>query len=132
MGVEDVVDIAGTRAAVARHRAELRDRGVSVVPGFVDPAAVAEMVAVCDALGAEAYHQDVRGTPYLERPDDSWPADHPRRSWSRSSVHTLGYDQLPTTSLVRRLFESDELTDRYHLDVVPSPSGVTHHLFWRK
>ncbi|WP_112261648.1 dihydrofolate reductase family protein [Lentzea terrae] len=32
-----------------------------------------------------------------------------------------------------RLWESpDELLDRYHLDVVPSPSGVTHHLFWRK
>ncbi|MEU6122115.1 dihydrofolate reductase family protein [Streptomyces sp. NPDC047123] len=32
-----------------------------------------------------------------------------------------------------RLWESpEELLDRYHLDVVPSPSGVTHHLFWRK
>jgi dihydrofolate reductase len=32
-----------------------------------------------------------------------------------------------------RLWNSPEdLLDRYHLDVVPSPSGVTHHLFWRK
>ncbi|GGY66573.1 dihydrofolate reductase family protein [Streptomyces omiyaensis] len=32
-----------------------------------------------------------------------------------------------------RLWDSpEELTDRFHLDVVPSPSGVTHHLFWRK
>ncbi|MEV7674906.1 dihydrofolate reductase family protein [Streptomyces sp. NPDC088752] len=33
-----------------------------------------------------------------------------------------------------RLWESsDELLDRYHRDVVPSPGGtVTHHLFWRK
>ncbi|MFB6752568.1 dihydrofolate reductase family protein [Streptomyces sp. NPDC056353] len=32
-----------------------------------------------------------------------------------------------------RLWESpDELLDRFHQDVVPSPSGVTHHLFWRK
>lgn len=32
-----------------------------------------------------------------------------------------------------RLWESsDELLDRYHRDVVPSPSGVEHHLFWRK
>ncbi|MFB6818312.1 dihydrofolate reductase family protein [Streptomyces sp. NPDC056347] len=32
-----------------------------------------------------------------------------------------------------RLWESpDELRDRFHVDVVPSPSGVTHHLFWRK
>ena len=26
----------------------------------------------------------------------------------------------------------DELLDRFHVDVVPSSSGVTHHLFWRK
>ena len=32
-----------------------------------------------------------------------------------------------------RLWTSpDELLDRYHCDVVPSPSGVTHHLFWRR
>ncbi|MDJ0382240.1 dihydrofolate reductase family protein [Streptomyces sp. G-G2] len=32
-----------------------------------------------------------------------------------------------------RLWESpDELLDRFHLEAVPSPSGVTHHLFWRK
>lgn len=33
---------------------------------------------------------------------------------------------------VRLWKEPDELLDRFHLDVVPSPSGVTHHLFWRK
>ena len=26
----------------------------------------------------------------------------------------------------------DELLDRFHLDVVPSPSGTLHHLFWRR
>jgi dihydrofolate reductase len=26
----------------------------------------------------------------------------------------------------------EELFDRYHCDVVPSPSGVIHHLFWRR
>jgi hypothetical protein len=32
-----------------------------------------------------------------------------------------------------RLWESPgELLDRFHLEVVPSPSGVTHHLFWRR
>lgn len=32
-----------------------------------------------------------------------------------------------------RLWESpDELRDQFYLEVVPSPSGVTHHLFWRR
>ncbi|MGL5824832.1 MAG: hypothetical protein ACRCYU_08445 [Nocardioides sp.] len=31
-----------------------------------------------------------------------------------------------------RLWHSpDELLDRFHLEVVPSTSCVTHHLFWR-
>jgi hypothetical protein len=105
----DVLDLDGARAAVDRHRGELRHRGVSVIPGFVAPDAVAAMVAECDVLAAEAYHQDVQGTPYLERPDDGWPAGHPRTTWSRSSVHTLGYDQMPPTSSVRQVFERDDL-----------------------
>ena len=32
-----------------------------------------------------------------------------------------------------RLWESpDELLDRFELEVVPSPSGVIHHVFWRR
>jgi dihydrofolate reductase len=32
-----------------------------------------------------------------------------------------------------RLWNShDELLDRFHLDSVPSPSGVTHLVFWRR
>jgi len=32
-----------------------------------------------------------------------------------------------------RLWRSpDELRDRFHHESVPSPSGVTHHLFWRR
>ncbi|MGQ0842730.1 MAG: dihydrofolate reductase family protein [Sporichthyaceae bacterium] len=32
-----------------------------------------------------------------------------------------------------RLWDSpDDLLDRFHCDVVPSPSGVVHHVFWRR
>jgi len=32
-----------------------------------------------------------------------------------------------------RLWDApEELLDRYHLDTVPRPSGVTHLLFWRR
>lgn len=33
---------------------------------------------------------------------------------------------------VRLWTSPDELRDRFHLEVVPSPSGVTHHLLWRR
>ena len=94
---------------VERHQRELRERGVSVLPGFVRPEVIDAMVLECDALAEGAYHQDVQGTPYLELPADDWPERHPRVTWARSSVHTIGYDQFPTDSLLRALYESDEL-----------------------
>src|SRR5262249_46022668 len=62
-------------------------------------------------LATDAYHQDVQGTPYLELPADGWPEGHPRVTWTRSSVHTIGYDQFPSTSLIRELFEWNEFLD---------------------
>ena len=50
-------------------------------------------------------------------------------------IDTLHIVVSPTVTLGEgsRLWESpDELLDRYHCDVVPSSSGVIHHLFWRR
>ena len=50
-------------------------------------------------------------------------------------IDTLHVVVSPTVTLGEgsRLWESpDELLDRYHCDVVPSSSGVIHHLFWRR
>jgi hypothetical protein len=106
-----VTDIDSPRAGevIERHSAQLRDRGVSVLPGFVRPEAIEAMVDECDALAAQSHHQDTKGTPYLELPSDDWPADHPRVTWARSSVHTIGYDQFPLSSMMRRLYEWDPL-----------------------
>ena len=104
------LDSPEAAAVVAEHQAALRDRGVSVLPGFVKPNAIAEMVRECDALAPTAYHQDVQGTPYLELPDaDAWPDGHPRVTWARSSVHTVAYDQLAATSAIRALYEWEPL-----------------------
>jgi hypothetical protein len=94
-----------------RHGAELRASGVSILPGFLRRDAVATLVAEADALAADAYHQDVQGTPYLEEPDtEAWPPGHPRLALSRSSVHTVAYDRFDAaTSPLRALFEWDPL-----------------------
>ncbi|MBY5161905.1 dihydrofolate reductase family protein [Salsipaludibacter albus] len=48
-------------------------------------------------------------------------------------VDTLHVAQVPITiGTGKTLWERpDDLLDRFHLDRVPSPSGVTHLLFWR-
>ena len=71
-----VLDLDGAGAPVVeRHAAELRDAGVSILPGFLRADALPGLVAECDDLAAGAYLQDVQGTPYLELPDPAaWPA----------------------------------------------------------
>src|SRR6476659_9110986 len=105
----DDIDSSRARDVIDLHGSQLRERGVSVLPGFVLPAAIEAIVAECDALASQSHHQDVQGTPYLELPDDGWPEGHPRVTWDRSSVHTIGYDQFPSSSLMRRLYEWDAL-----------------------
>lgn len=103
-----VLDLDGEGAAVvARHAEELQTTGVSILPGFLRSEALPALVAECDGLAAGAYRQDVRGTPYLERPDpDAWPAGHPRVTWDRSVVGTVAYDRFsPTASALRALYE---------------------------
>jgi hypothetical protein len=104
------LDSPAATAVIAKHQAELHERGVSILPGFVKPRALAAMVSECDKLAEHAHHQDVQGTPYLELPEASdWPDDHPRVAWARSSVHTIGYDQFPAASPIRTLYEWDAL-----------------------
>lgn len=109
MTVDQWVELGAASAAIETYRSQLRARGVSVLPGFVRADAIDAMVAECDTLAAEAYHQDVKGTPYLEVPAGTWADGHPRVTWSRSSVRTIGYDQFPSDSRIRQLFEWDEL-----------------------
>jgi hypothetical protein len=106
-----VTDPHGTagRAVVERHRQELTEHGVSILPGFVTEQAVGLLVAEADALAPVANFQDVHGTPYLGLPDDQFPPDHPRNALSRSALSAIAYDLFPAESPLRALYEWDAL-----------------------
>ncbi len=97
---------------LTRHCREQLDRsGACELPGFLTPEAVAMLVREGDSLAASAYHSVVTGTPYLEVPDPSLPADHPRKFFEPTSVGVVAYDQFPPDSAMRRLFEWDPLME---------------------
>jgi len=114
-----------------RARADLVDRGVAILPGFLCADAVSEMTAECDALAGLGHHSVVLGTPYLGLPDESFPAGHPRRAEVRSSLEAVAYDLLPPTSSLRALYEWEpmlelvsRLLDRAPLHRYADPLGA--------
>jgi hypothetical protein len=92
-------------ALVARCRAQLAKNGACELAGFVTAAATARMVEESDTLVPVGHHAAGPITSYLDAPDASLPADHPRRWLGRSSLAAVAYDLIPPTHALRALFE---------------------------
>ena len=89
----------------------MRGRGAAEIEGFVSPAGVAELVRDADALARRAHASGGQGTAYLEFPDFSLPADHPRLHFADYRLRAVAYDITPYDSPLRRLYEWDPMKD---------------------
>ncbi len=96
---------------IADGNAALRDEGVCILPGFLRADVVESLIAECEELAPLGHHSEVSGTPYIEAPDLSFPEGHPRRIAERTSLTAVAYDQFPTGSMLRALYEWDPLMD---------------------
>jgi hypothetical protein len=104
--VNDLVG-ATAQAVIAGARAQLTTTGAVELPGFATPRGVATLVEDAEALAARAHHSGGEGTAYLEFPDFDLPREHPRLQFAPYAVAAVGYDVIPRTSPLRRLYESD-------------------------
>ena len=106
-----LADLAGAagRAVVADGRAQLSATGAAELPGFISPGGLPALVADAESLAPRAHHSAGVGTAYLEIPDFSLPGDHPRLHFAPYAVAAVGYDVIPRSSPLRRLYESDGL-----------------------
>ncbi|HEY6426603.1 MAG TPA: hypothetical protein VIX84_05170 [Acidimicrobiales bacterium] len=98
------------KSVVADAQSQLRATGAAEIPGFVSPSGVAALVRDADTLAPRAHPSGGQGTAYLEFPDFSLPADHPRLQFADYRVRAVAYDITPTDSPLRRLYEWDPLT----------------------
>jgi hypothetical protein len=97
------------QAAVAQAQRQMRSTGAAEIDGFLHPDALSLLVADAEALAPRAHHSAGEGTAYLEFPDFSLPAGHPRLRFAPYSVGAVGYDVIPRTSLLRLLYEWDPM-----------------------
>jgi hypothetical protein len=97
-------------ATVDEARRQLQASGAAEIPGFVSETGVAELVRDADTLAERAHPSGGQGTAYLEFPDFSLPADHPRLHFADYRVRAVAYDITPYNSPLRRLYEWDPVT----------------------
>jgi hypothetical protein len=97
------------RDAIDAARADVARMGAAELPGFLSPRGLALALADARGLAKLAYRSGGMGTAYLELPDASWPAEHPRKHFARYDVGVVAYDQFPGESPIRRLYEADAL-----------------------
>jgi len=129
--VDRPADDPARRRVVERLRSDLAADGVAILPGFLTPAAVAQVAADVDRRLPDAHLEDVWGTAYLGLPDESFPEGHPRRTPLHSRTHVLAYDLVPADCPARVLFEWDplkdflgEIVDRGDLHRMDDPLGA--------
>jgi hypothetical protein len=90
-------------------REQFDTEGICVLPGFLRGEAVEALVRESDALAPLAHRSATSATVYLSGADRSLPADDLRHRTLDSSVEVVGYHLFPIDSLLRALYESDEL-----------------------
>ena len=103
------LDAPEAGALVADARRMLAETGACELPRFLSAAGLEACLADGHGLEGDAYASSGAGTAYLEEPDPSWPADHPRARRCRYAVGTVAYDQFPADSAIRALYEWDPL-----------------------
>ena len=107
-------------ALVSAAQTGLRSTGASELPGFLTKAGIALACAEARTLAPSAFPSSSRATVYLGGADASLGAEHARNQMVSSSVRVIAYDMVPTTHLLRRLYEWDVLLS-FLADVLALP-----------
>jgi hypothetical protein len=108
-----LTDLSGPkgRSVIAEARSQLAAMGAAELPGFLNAGGVRSLIGDAEELAPRAHHSGGEGTPYLEFPDFSLPKEHPRLTFAPYAVGAVGYDVIPRTSPLRRLYEWDPVLE---------------------
>ncbi len=94
---------------VASARSELTLMGACHFPQFLNCSGQSACLKEAVALESQAHPSNNEYTPYYQEPDDGYPAGHPRNSTVQFAVRYISRKLIPQDSLLRMLFEGDDL-----------------------
>ncbi len=90
---------------LASVRAALHDVGCAVLPGFVTPDRIDELVAEADAVACHGFHSAAHTNPYFTQDRPDLPASHPMRRFFPRSNAFVPADNFGPDSIIRALYE---------------------------
>ena len=96
---------------VAQCHRDLDETALCLLPGFLGPAAVACLQREATPLLESAYRSEKARTAYGWMDNSGFAPTHPRGALMRTCTSTVTLDLIPDHSPIRKLFESDGLTD---------------------
>ena len=94
---------------VSQCQQDLNRNGASMLPGFLTPEAITQIVAEIDRAAPKAYPCNEVHNVFLEEDDISFPEDQPRRQNEKTSLGSLAYDNIEQGDALRTLYEWDPL-----------------------
>ena len=93
------------QALIERCRADLREREVCVLPGFLESAALVRMAGEAAVAVPEGYRRPGLRTCYVwSEPEPGWPEGHPRNRMLRHQTRIVAYDQIRGRMAIDRLY----------------------------
>jgi hypothetical protein len=103
-----IADVDSSRRGrlIDRCRADMAAVGASVLPSFVLPTAVAQMVSEVAWREHLAFHKVKQHNVYLQPEDPGFPHDHPRNETVTSTSATLGNHHLQDADTLQALYAS--------------------------
>ncbi|MEX2495018.1 MAG: hypothetical protein WD448_02960 [Woeseia sp.] len=99
----DRPDSTALRRAVQRCRADLMERGCSVLQGFFAPG-IGAMRQEAATLAPQAWFQERFGNPYSSPDDPSLPQGHPVRTFLRRDQGFVAGDRIGSETALRRVY----------------------------
>ncbi len=98
-------DSAKTTALIAQCRADLAERAVCVIDGFLTPESLAALAAEAEGLAPLVHHRAAKRNCYIGVADDpALAADHPRRHFMATTLGVVADDLIPAESGLRALY----------------------------
>lgn len=94
-------------ALISHTKHQMHNEGVCVLPQFITSSAVQSMVDECHNLAPLAHRSAPKRNPYLTQASGEGTAT----AVLYDSLEVLAYDHFPTTSMLRQLYESDDVLE---------------------